>query len=117
MDEVKKELSEFNVKYVLRDESMGYFEQASILQHTKVFISPHGAGMNNVFFLLIDATAIEIVYSDPAYRCPEEYYCLCSAIGVEYYMTASEGTSSSQLKVLFPWEIGNIIHQKIVKYS
>lgn len=115
MDEVINELSDFNVKYILHDESLAYFEQASILQSTNVFISPHGAGMNNVLFLHPGATAIEIVYSDPTFRCPEEYYCLCSAIGIDYFMTASEGTSSSQLRVLFPEEIGYVVRQKTVK--
>jgi hypothetical protein len=114
MDAVINELGDFNVKYILRDESLAYFEQASILQSTDVFISPHGAGMNNVLFLQPGATAIEIVYSDPTYRCPEEYFCLCSAIGVEYYSTASEGTSSSQLRVLFPEEIGYVVRQNTV---
>ena len=115
MDEIINEISEFDVKYVVHKKSLPYFEQAAVLQNTDVFISPHGAGMNNVLFLHAGATAIEIVYSDPTYRCPEEYYCLCSAIGVEYYSTASEGTSSSQLKVLFPAEIRYIIRQKIAK--
>jgi hypothetical protein len=115
MEEILNELNDWDINCISHDSSLPYFEQASILRDTHVFISPHGAGMNNVLFLSNGATAIEVVYSDSSFRCPEEYYCLCSAIGVEYYMTAAEGDSNSQLRVLFPSEIRDIINNSLTK--
>lgn len=115
--EILNELKDWDINCISHDSSLPYFEQASILRDTHVFISPHGAGMNNVLFLPHGATAIEVVYSDPSFRCPEEYYCLCSAIGVEYYMTAAEGDSQSQLRVLFPSEIREIINNSLTKHA
>lgn len=112
MDEVRAALS--GVNYVDFDPDKPYFEQAAVLlKGTRVFISPHGAGMTNVLFLEPGAAAVEIVYVDISYRCPEEYYCLCAAIGVEYYMTAAEGGYGSQLRVLFPREIAEIVQTKM----
>ena len=65
--------------------------------------------MSNVLFLSEGAVAVEIVYSDTEFRWPEEYYCLCRAIGVKYYMTAASGSHGTQLKVLFPDELRQII--------
>ena len=115
MQEVQESLSEFekDLTYFIPSRSAasgkGFFEQAAILQSTKVFISPHGAGMSNVLFLTEGAVAVEIVYSDAEFRCPEEYYCLCRAIGVKYYMTAASGSHGTQLTVLFPDELRQII--------
>ena len=115
MQEVQERLSEFekDLTYFIPSSSTasgkGFFEQAAILQFTKVFISPHGAGMSNVLFLTEGAVAVEIVYSDAEFRCPEEYYCLCRAIGVKYYMTAASGSHGTQLTVLFPDELRQII--------
>ena len=111
MREVKESLSEFanEITYMVPSSGKGYFEQASILQHTRFFISPHGASMTNVLFLSENAVAVEIVYVDLSYRWPEEYYCLSRAIGVRYYMTAASGSHGTQLTVLFPDELRQII--------
>ena len=52
--------------------------------------------MNNVLFLSAGTTTIEIVYTDPSYRCLEAYFWLCRALGIDYYMTAAEGHHHSR---------------------
>ena len=99
--------------YVTQDRTAPYLEQVSVLQNASVFISAHGAGMANVLFLQAGATAVEIVFSDASFRCPEEYYCLCRAIGIEYYMTAADGSYDTELHVRYPGEIREVIDMKI----
>lgn len=61
------------------------------LRSGKLFIAPHGAGLNNMFLLPHDATVVEIGYVGGAdFPWPSDYLCLARNLGFRYYASLAE---------------------------
>ena len=65
------------------------------MQQVKVFIAPHGGGLNNMFLLQPGAVVVEIGYvGKKQFLWPTDYWCLSRNLGHKYY--ASLGLSGGQ---------------------
>ena len=61
------------------------------LRNGKLFIAPHGAGLNNMFMLPYGATVVEIGYVGGAdFPWPSDYLCLARNLGFRYYASLAE---------------------------
>ena len=94
-------------------------EIATHLAQARVFIAPHGAGLNNMILLPPASTIIEIGYRSPpgGFVWPPDYLCLARNLGFDYYATlATEGDHESPLKVNVQ-EIVSIVKLSLLKKS
>ena len=94
-------------------------EAGKRLSKGKVFIAPHGGGLNNMFMLPSNATIVEIGYLSSAgsFAWPPDYLCLARNLGLQYYASlATEGNHDSPLKANVP-EILEIVRRVLDSLS
>lgn len=90
-------------------------EAALTLSTGRIFIAPHGAGLNNMFFLPDNATVVEIGYlhTGGSFAWPSDYLCLARNLGFHYFASlALQGDHDSPLVVNVA-EIADIVRRQL----
>jgi len=98
-DSVVEEL-EVGKKKSAEDKSISLHDAVLRLSKGRLFIAPHGAGLNNMFMLPDNATVVEIGYQHTpgSFQWPSDYLCLARNLGFHYFASlALEGDQSTPL--------------------
>ena len=77
------ELVQKNGFKVIYFEDYTFFEQMSLMYHTKYFISIHGAGFTNITFMQAKTKALELRLENDSNN--NIYYALATALQIEYW--------------------------------
>lgn len=95
--ENEKEVSDLLAKYGFKKiiaEKLSYQEQIEIFSKTKYLVSPHGAGLTNLFFMPKDSAILELATELPTF----DYYKLSAQLGIKYFYQKCRFGESSKIK-------------------
>lgn len=95
--ENEKEVSDLLAKYGFKKiiaEELSYEEQIEIFSKTKYLISPHGAGLTNLFFMPENSAILELATELPTL----DYYKLSAQLSIKYFYQKCHFAESSKIK-------------------
>ena len=95
--ENEQEVSELLEKYEFKKiiaENLSYEEQIDIFSKTKYLVSPHGAGLTNIFFMPENSTILELATKLPTL----DYYKLSAFLKIRYFYQKCEFGKNSKIK-------------------
>lgn len=95
--ENEREASELLAKYGFKKiiaEKLSYQEQIDIFSKTKYLVSPHGAGLTNIFFMPEDSSILELATELPT----ADYYKLSALLRIKYFYQKCDFGSRSKIK-------------------
>lgn len=96
-DEVAKLLEKYGFKKIIIDK-FSYEEQIAICSKIKYLVSPHGAGLTNIFFLPKNSFVLEMASKPYEFKLTTDYYKLASMLDVNYLYQECEMGPNSPVK-------------------
>ncbi len=91
--EVSDLLAQYGFKKIIA-EKLSYAEQIAIFSKTKYLVSPHGAGLTNIFFMPEDSSILELATELPT----ADYYKLSALLRIKYFYQKCNFGSRSKIK-------------------